>query len=165
MDQKSEERSDDQDPFQIDPRDLGSEWIRQPRLMRAAGRREADARHDHAQAKARVGVVAARLRLKIRQDPGSYGLREKPTVDEIESCLELQKEYRNAVDEMNESKKDLDYAETDTVAFIDRRKALENLVELLGLEYRSEKEPSTRSASGREEAERRVRDAVRRRDG
>lgn len=159
------ERNDDQNPFEIG-NDLWAEWERQPGLMRSAGRREADARHEHAQAKARLAVCAAALKLSMRKNPGKYDLRDKPTADEIECALELQKEYQKAVEAVNVSKRDLDYASADTTAFVDRRKSLENRVELLALEYHSEKEPRMpASEKAREKMADRRLQSIRRGDG
>lgn len=144
----------DQNPFEIDQNDLDTEWRKQPQLSRAAGRREADARHAHAQAKANLSVVAARMALSIRRAPEKFNIREKPTVDEVNAALESTPEYQQAVADVDAAQLAWDYAKADTVAFVDRRKALENLVELMRLDYFSEQEP--RALSG--ESARRMRD-------
>ncbi len=128
-------------PFVIDLNDLAGEWQRQPKHSRDAGVREADARHEHTQAKAALAVVAARLYLRIRSDPEGYDLRAKPTKDEIDAAVTVHEDHLAAVHRVNEAQYVWDLAKADTVAFIDRRKALENEVELLALNYRSETEP------------------------
>lgn len=147
------EAAEPANPFAIDTARLDREWVEQASHTRAAGRREADARHAHAQAKARLDVGAARMKLAIRQHPDRYSLREKPTVDEVESTLVMQRDYQELVDAVNVAKRDLDYAGADTNAFLDRRKALERLVELMALDYFSEKEPRAAGGVGREWAE------------
>lgn len=151
---KTADESDDTNPFVIDHANLDKEWIRQATLSRAAGRREADAKHEHAQAKAALDVVCARLRIDIRERPELYGFKGKPTVDQVESALVLRPEYADAVREVNLAKRDADYANADTIAFIDRRKGLERLVELLALDYYAEKEPQALSRGAREQADR-----------
>ena len=138
-----------QNPFQIDNARLDDEWRRQPGLSREAGRREADAKHAHAQARARLAVTAARMSLAIRKAPEKFGLRERPNNDEVAAALEVSPEYQDAVREVDEAKLAEDYAKADTVAFVDRRKALENLVELLRLDYFAEQEPRPLSAETR----------------
>lgn len=138
-------------PFEIDPHALHVEWLRQAGLTREAGRREADARHVYAQAKARCEVVAARIKSLIRRSPGRYDLPDRPTIDQVESTLLVLPEYQQVLEEVNLAKRDLDYATADTVAYVDRRKALEGLVELLRLDYYSERgEPRPATAAGRE---------------
>lgn len=136
---------DDDSPFDIDQNRLDREWISQPGKARAAGVREADARHVHAQAKAKLDVVASRLALTIRKTPGAYELRDKPTADEVEAAVTLQPGFQAALKELNEAKYALDVASADTTAYVDRRKALEGLVELLGMDYQSEREPVARN--------------------
>lgn len=137
-------------PFDIDLNDLAGEWQRQPGYSRAAGLREADARHEHTHAKTVLAVTDARLYLEIRNDPAGHGLRDKPTKDEIDAAVTTHQEHCDAVLAVNNAQYAWDVAKADTVAFIDRRKALENEVELLALNYRSEAEPRALS----EEAQR-----------
>ncbi len=148
-------------PFVIDETKLADEWLGQANLTREAGRREADARHAHAQAKARLDVISARLKLQIRRHPEKFSLSEKPTVDQVETTLIVEKEYQEALDAVNVAKRNLDYATADTNAFLDRRKALERLVELASLNMWSEREPRPVSAGGREVLENRRRHAIR----
>ena len=143
------------DPFQIDPHKLHEELLRQLGLTRDAGKQEADARHVHDQAKARLAVVEARLSLAIRTNPGKFNLREKPTVDEIGAAVLLQPEHDKATRELSDARYGMDICSTASVAMVDRRKALECLVRLLELNYYSEREP-TLSPAGRERMERRA---------
>ncbi len=141
--------ADPRSPFDIDPRALDREWIAQPGRARAAGVREADARHAHAQAKAALEVTAARLLLKIRDNPGAYGLRDKPTVDEIEAAVVIHADHQTAVARLNQTEYEVNVAKADTTAYVDRRKALEAQVDLLGLDYQSEREPVARTEQGK----------------
>ena len=136
--------ADEHDPFEIDPRALDAEWIRQPALARAAGRREAEARDAHSRAKAALDVARAKARLAVRRAPGAYFLRDKPTVDEIEAAVEVSDDVQAAVAAVNAAKFELDVAGADVVAYVDRRKALEGLVDLLAMDYQTGREPSPR---------------------
>lgn len=147
-------------PFTIDDSRLDREWLRQPKLMRAAGLREADARHELAQVSARLNVVSARLRTKIRADPGKYGLSAKPTKDAVDDALMLETEYKNALEDVIQAEYAVNIAKAETTAMVDRRKALERRVELIALDYYSEKEPRG-SPAVREEMENRRRQSVR----
>jgi hypothetical protein len=136
--------------FDIDPERLDRECLKQASLSRAAGEVEADARHANAQAKARLDVVAARLTLAIRNDPAKYRLRPKPTKEEVEAAVVLEPQYQEALKEVNQTQHDLDVAKADVAAHIDRRKMLERLVDLLQLNYFSEREPKPVTQEGRE---------------
>lgn len=128
-------------PFEIDLNDLAGEWQVQPGYARDAGVREADARAKHTHAKMLLAVTDARLYLEIRNNPEASGLRRKPTKDEIEAAVTIHQEHCNAQLAVNEAQYEWDIAKADTTAFIDRRKALENEVELLALDYRNATEP------------------------
>lgn len=132
-------------PFDIDPKRLDLMWLQQPRLARKAGVREADARHEYAQAKARLDIVAAQLALKIRKNPSGYDLRAKPNADEIQAAVTIEPEYQKAVTALNRRKYELDVATAETTAFVDRRKALERLVDLMSLDFHSEREPRSKT--------------------
>lgn len=144
--------SDPSNPFSIDPHDLDGEWLIQAKLTRKAGIREADARHDHAQAKARLDVLWGKLWREVLKNPELYDLAEgkKPTEDTIKATIAVQPSYIAAVDAVNDAKRDLDYCSSDTTAFIDRRKTLENLVDLVALEYYSTQEPQAKTPKAHE---------------
>lgn len=130
--------SDRKNPLFIDPADLAGEWLGQPAQARAAGHREAEARREYSHAKARYDVVRARLYLAVRSQPAVYGLRDKATVDEIEAAVTVHQDHLAALNALNEAQYALDVARADTVAYVDRRKALENLVGLRRTEYAGE---------------------------
>ena len=140
------------DPFQIDPHALDRELLKQPGMTRDAGEAEADARHAHDQAKARLAVTEARLALAVRKNPSRYDLRDKPTVDEIEAAVVCTKEYQDAQREVIEAKYRLDVRAAHAMAQIDRRKAVERLVDLIALNYYAEREPKPHTEGGREQA-------------
>ncbi len=145
-------------PLDINEAALDREWLRQAQLSRAAGEREADARRVHDLAKAKLAVVHARLSLAARKNPGVFGLREKPNADEIDAAVIVHEEYQVVQNMLIEARHDLDLAAAYNVAMIDRRKALERLVELFALNYFSDQEPRASSDNIRD----RVRDAERR---
>lgn len=144
-------------PFAIDPARLDRELLRQPQMSAAAGRREAQARHEHAQAKARLGVAEARLkaqearaRIAIRAAPTNYGLMEKPTVDDVLAAVAIhdwvqtaQAAVEAATVEVAEALFAVEVAKADVTAYLDRRKSIEGMIELLQLDYWAEREPRT----------------------
>ncbi len=156
MPAKSDPLVDTASPFQIDTNDLAGEWVLMSQQTRAVGRREADARHTLDQAKARLAVCRAQLSLRIRKRPGDFDLPESksPSNDVVDAVIETRSEYGKAVNEVSQAKYVLDLAEADSNAFLTKRKALERLVELLGLDYWSEREPKA-TGRGREAMEER----------
>ena len=140
----------DPSEYDIDPARLDRELLRQPGLTRRAGSPEADARHAYMQAKSRLDVVKARLTLAVRRQPSKFGLRDKPNEAEVDAAVMLEQDYQNAVRAVNEAKFALDVAAADSNAMLDRRKAIEGLVDLLSLEYWSEREPRAATAGGRD---------------
>lgn len=152
-----ERRSD----LEIDETRLDEEWRRQAGLTLKWAESEADARHDHAQAKAELDLVEAQLRHGVRRNPGKYNLPDKPTESAIGAVVTMSGTYQAALEKVNSSKRDLDYISGMVSAMVDRRKALERLVELIALHYYAEQEPRTRSAAGSRQQRDRDEDQVR----
>lgn len=142
---------DQHDPFEIDRARLDVEWLGQPRLSREAGRRRARAALVQARAEAARKLTKARLYLAVRGQPGAYGLRDKPTVDEVDAAVEAHDDYAAAVATALDAQHELDVADADVTAYIDRRKALESLVQLTALNYATEKAPVAKTRSAPEE--------------
>lgn len=148
---------DPESPFEIDPARLDRELIRQPRLSAAAGRREAEARHAHAQAKVRLEVAEARLKeaearaaIAVRAAPATFGLRDKPTVDEVAAaaCVHPMVVQARAVVEQRAGEAadalyEVEVAKAAVTAYLDRRKSIEGLISLMELDYWAEMEPRT----------------------
>lgn len=132
---------DRQNPFVIDASRLDLEWLRQAQLARAAGRQHADAEHALAQAKAVLTVTKARVLLEVRKQPEVFGLRPKPNEAEVDAAVDLDARVTTALEAYQTAERDVGYAKADVIAFVDRRKALENYVRLLELDYVSEREP------------------------
>jgi hypothetical protein len=138
-------------PFEINPNELDQELIHQASLTRRVGLEEADAKHAYNQAKSRLDVIEARLKLKVKQDPESYGLdTSKPTVQDIQAAVIATEEYQKAVAVMEQARFCLDIASVDTTAALDRRKMLERFVEILSLDYWAEREPRVRTEGARD---------------
>ncbi len=148
-------RRDENNPFVIDENDLDGEWIRQAQLTRKAGHAEADAKHDLNLANANMDVTEARLALKIRNDPGKYDLSDKPSIPEVKASVICQPEYQEATNRVIKARYEADIAEADVRAMVDRRKALERLVELLQINYYSEREPQASPEARQQMSERR----------
>lgn len=145
----------------IDPNNLAEECAAQPGMTRAAGVREADARHARDQAKSRLDVVEAEIAHEVRKDPEKFGIEGSPTIPEVKSAVVRDRRYQTAVAELNGAERELQLAGADVRAHTDRRKMIERLVELLQLDYFSEREPRVSDPAVRDAATRTRRKAVR----
>lgn len=125
----------------VDPDRLDQEWVGQASLYLKYAEAEADARHAHAEAKAGLELVEARLSLAVRSTPSEYELPDKPTEGAIKAAITCAAEYKQAVGELNAAKHKLDLLAATTSALDHRRKALENLVQLEVMAYRSDPRP------------------------
>lgn len=148
------------DPFVIDPGRLDAEWLEMARFARRAGVAEADARHAHSQARARLDVCEATLVVDIKRNPAKYGV-EKPTEKLVEALVVLAPEHQKLTDELFAAQRLLDLCRTDVTACVDRRKALERLVELLSINYFATAEPRAAAGPARDAMDSRRRRDVR----
>jgi hypothetical protein len=121
----------------IDQTQLDVEWIRQPKMMRRAGKKLAKARLAYNESKADVDLVEADMTLKIKQSPEDYGL-EKPTEKAVDAAVITSKQYQRAVRLMNKKKYEVDVLESYCTALDHRKRALEGCVQLLGMDLRAE---------------------------
>lgn len=128
-------------PYRIDPDRLDQEWSDQPGLTRQAGYAEADADFAASRAKAKVDVTYAQLELMVRRNPDQFGLDDKATVGEVKARIMVHPEYQAAVEALHRAEYALKIATADKFAMVDRRKGLENMVELRQIEYYGEREP------------------------
>lgn len=132
----------------IDPMRLADEWIGQPKLFHRYATAAADAQAKVDQLNAQAKVVAAELETSARQSPGSYGL-QKATEGEIKALIPTLPAHQAVIKKLNSAKYDLALADAAVAAVEDRRRALENLVTLMKLDYFAT--PRERDGVGMEE--------------
>jgi hypothetical protein len=124
--------------IQIDEDDLGTEWAAQPGLMYRWSVKEADARHRHAQLKARLDLTAAELGLAMRLTPADYNLPPKPSNDLVKEAVIANEDFQRWLKKLNEAKHELDVFAAAVFAVEHKKKALEKMVELHSTNYYSE---------------------------
>ena len=125
--------------FKIDENKLDREWIDQPTLFYRSARRLAKARKDHEDAKALLALTEAELARDIRRDPEMFGLPAKaPANDIVEKTTLLQSEYTVARDSVILAKYKVDILQAAVDTLEHKKRALENLVHLLAINFRSE---------------------------
>lgn len=118
----------------IDPTALDVEWLEQPELMRKYAKHVTEMEKLRDEAKERLDVGKARIEMDVRNEPERFGLK-KVTEGGIQSTILLQDEYRQLVQEYNDSKYEYGVAVAAVRAIDQRKTALENLVKLLTASY------------------------------
>ncbi len=120
--------------IKIDADSLDTEWLEQAELMRKYGKHLARTERDMDNAKERLEAGKARIEMDIRNNPEKYDL-SKVTEGAISSTIALQDDYRELIKKYNEAKYEYGVAYAAVQAMHQRKKALENLVQLLNMSY------------------------------
>lgn len=123
--------------FDIDQNQLDVEWLKQPKLFFEYAAMLADARAEYEKEKADREVVKARLDLDIRSNPEDYDL-DKVTEGAITNVLATQESVITGNEAVLAAKHKLDRLQAAVEALDQRKKALENLVGLFGMNYFAE---------------------------
>lgn len=131
-------KTDDEcDLFKPDKNNLDEEWVNQPAMYLEYALKLADAKAEHDRAKANLEVVMAEEDLQIRRHPEDYGL-EKITEKIVESTVLLQSKVSVASEKLIKTKHKVDILQAYVYALENRKKSLENLVQLRLAEYYAE---------------------------
>lgn len=122
--------------FQIDEDALDKEWLKQPSIVAKYARRQASARHELTLAKNKYEAIRAETRNKIRRDPTGYGLA-KPTETALNDAVDCAAPVKAAQGEIADLQFAFDACCAAMTALDHKKKALENLVDLLAMDYYS----------------------------
>ncbi len=120
--------------FKIDPDALDVEWLRQSELYHGYAIKLANARRVHDEAKVGLAQTDAQLELNIRERPRYYGV-EKTTDKPVAAAVLDQPEHTKAANAVIVSKHVADLLSADCTALDHKRRALEGLVTLFGMDY------------------------------
>lgn len=120
--------------IQIDEESLDLEWLDQPKHFIKIAKASAEATFDLDQAKASFDVTCSELEMDIRNNPGNYKI-EKVTESAIKAALCQTDKHQEALQNLNEAKRDAAILQGAVRAFDQRKSALENLVRLHGQSY------------------------------
>ena len=123
-----------EEEISIDPDALDVEWLNQPKLFLKYAELTSDARMEVDKAKERFELVKAELDRDIRLSPEKFNI-EKITESVISNTTILQKPYQETSDNYIKTKHKADILLSAVKAFDQRKKALENLVQLHGQSY------------------------------
>jgi hypothetical protein len=122
----------------INEHELDREWVEQPKLYYKWAKKLADKRLYLDEAKANFDLVKADLDARIRADPDEFDLGEKVTEASVQACILRQVEYVNAQQELNAARHEVNVLEAGVSALDHRKRALEKLVDLYGMQYFAE---------------------------
>lgn len=118
----------------IDEDALDLEWLDQPKHFIAIAKEAAQAQFDLDQIKALYDVICAEIEMDIRTNPANYKI-EKITEAAIKAALVQTQKHKDALQELNEAKRDASILQGAVKAFDQRKAALENMVRLHGQSY------------------------------
>lgn len=122
----------------IDITRLDEEWLKQPKMMRLATKNEAQAQLEVDEASNNLELIKARLGLLVRSEPEEWDLGKKPTETAINSIVIQHKDYRKAIETLNEANYKLKVLKGVTKAVEHKKSALEQEVFLWSRDYFSE---------------------------
>lgn len=115
--------------FELDKHNLDVEWENQPKLYWQSAENLASARAEYERAKTEKELVEAELSKEIRSNPAVFGL-EKVTENAIKETMVTTDKYKKAAGDLIERMHTKDLYEAEIYTLDNRKKALENLVQL-----------------------------------
>jgi hypothetical protein len=121
----------------IDRYRLDDEWIGQAKQYLTHSEKLAEARLWFDTAKTELDLIKAELDQKIRDDPVQFGL-PKVTETAVQNAVLLQPEHKAAAEKLNRSRYEMGVIQAAVDALEHRKRALENLVQLHGMQYFAE---------------------------
>jgi len=131
---KRERNKPDLDIFDLSPDELDRLWLEHPRIVAEQAVQHVDYQDDCERAKAALEVVRAELDGEIRRNPEDYGV-EKITETVVQNTVVLQAAYKRALEKVLEASRCMKMSSAMLKSLDDRKKALENLVQLHGQNY------------------------------
>jgi len=147
----NKEYSFDRSIVKIDEEDLVKECLHHPSNVSDVAIALADAVRDRDSKKMELEVLEAELDLEIRKNPDKFNL-PKVTESTVRSALVSQGVYQGVKEELLEANHTVDVLKGLSQALMDKRKSLENLVQLHGMDYFSSPNLSKSSYSAIESA-------------
>ncbi len=141
---------DDFSFFEISQDNLDREWLRQPKIFFEASVKLADAKRDLEQRRTAFEIRSAELDAAIRNAPEEYKL-VKATEGAIKACILTQPEYIEAKESVEDQKHKCDIFQAAVSALDHRKRALENLVDLFGMQYFSRPTTTANNSEAMEE--------------
>lgn len=137
---------DPENPLDIDEERLDQEWVRQPRIAYWAGEKEADAQAEVENYENLLKLTEAELQLAIRSTPSEFDLT-KVTDETVKMAVRVQQKYKDAQQALNHALDKFRHLKAMTNAIEHKKRALEKLVDLKLMNWRSEPKASVPGAN------------------
>ena len=134
------------DLLAIDRNNLELECEKQPQLAFEWGEQLAAASRRAKEARNSLKLAEAQIATEVRTRPGDYGLF-KVTEDSVKQAVLLQSEYQQIQKELVIAEYEEDLLQQFCYAWSDRKKELENMVQLHGQMYFSRVQTTPREAA------------------
>lgn len=122
------------DELAIDPNALDVECIEQPEKFFRVAEQAAEAKREVDRCKLALEVTEAELDNDIRANPAKYGI-SKVTENSLKAALKVTEAYQKAAEALSNAKYENDMLQSATSAWDQRKRMLENLVDLFGKQY------------------------------
>lgn len=136
--------------FDVNEDDLFGDWVKQSTLVFHYGRELAKARKRSKRQTAAIKLYSAKLSLKIRMNYGDHGL-SRLTEDGVKAVLAMDETLIEMQDGLVQAEYEVDVLEEAAMkSLLDKRKALENLVQMELEDYRSQREPRAKNQEQRD---------------
>lgn len=120
--------------LEIDPNELDQDWIKQPKHVFNAMVDLADKKKDLEDEKNSLAIRHAEIGNDVRVYPAQYDI-EKITEKVVEAAILLSEDYQKALRKYNTAKHAVDIASAWVTALEHKKRALESMVKLFGMEY------------------------------
>lgn len=124
--------------FSVDRSRLDLEWEKQATAAFECGRLAAQARLAVEDIKRRIDVARAEANMSIRRDPAQYGLI-KPTESAIDAVITSMPSIKELGEQLCNANYQFSLAMAGVTAIDNKKKALDNLTQLLTVNYYSAK--------------------------
>lgn len=128
-------QDEDRSFLDVDLDNLEDEWCKQPRLFHEYAAKLADAKRALDYAKTDLEVFEAELTLKVRADPAGYEFKKPPTEKTLESFIRTRKKHKELRREITDAQYKVNIIQAAVSALDTKKKALENAVDLHGMDY------------------------------
>lgn len=122
--------------MEIDETALDVEWLNQPKLAYKYAQYVKEYQEHYQKLEEDKKIKRSELILEANENPKAILGKDKPNANDIEAYYRTQESYQSIVEELNEAKTEMEFAERtyQQIAWT-RKKALENLVVLHGQQY------------------------------
>jgi len=124
-----------EDDLAIDPDDLVEEWLKHPSMYFQYSELLSIAKRKMAIAHERIKVVRSELIKKAHKHPKKHLKGMKLTAPVVEAYYRDHEDHKEAKEDLINAEFDVSILEAAVWSFSHRKKALENLVQLLSLRY------------------------------